>query len=131
MDRRKFITLTTVASLCAATGCPIRAAEGGPEQVIDAGPVGDYAEDGVYDAYRSLGFFVIRRGSELMALSSFCTHRQVQLKAEPDCSFYCRRHGSTFDPNGHVTKGPASRNLPKLNTSVSSSGHLLVRVLNT
>lgn len=106
------------------------AAQGGPEQVIDAGPVDDYAKDGVYDAYRSLGFFVIRRGSELMALSSFCTHRQVQLKAEPDCSFYCRRHGSTFDPNGHVTKGPASRNLPKLSTSVSSSGHLLVRMLN-
>jgi Rieske Fe-S protein len=130
MDRREFITLTAGASLCVAAGCTVRAAQGGSEQVIDAGPVDNYAKDGVYDAYRSLGFFVVRQKGELMVLSSFCTHRQVQLKAEPDCSFYCRRHGSTFDPNGHVTKGPASRNLPKLSASVSGSGHLLVRALS-
>ena len=127
MDRRQFITLTAVASLC-AVGCPVLAIQDGSEQVIDAGPVSNYSKDGVYDAYRSLGFFVIRSGGKLIALSSICTHRQVQLKMEPDCSFYCKRHGSTFDPNGHVTKGPASRDLPRLSTSISDSGHLLVKV---
>ncbi len=101
---------------------------GGGSKVVDAGPVGAYARDGVYDAYRSLGFFVIRRGGELFALSSICTHRQVPLKAEPDHTFYCRRHGSTFDANGHVTKEPAKRDLPRLTTSVSAAGHLLVQV---
>jgi Rieske Fe-S protein len=128
MDRRHFITIAAGASLCAATGCPVLAAQASGGQMIDAGPVGAYAKDGVYDAYRSLGFFVIRKGDELTALSSFCTHRQVTLKAEPDCSFYCRRHGSTFDPAGHVTKGPATRNLPRLVTSVNGAGHLLVHL---
>src|SRR5271168_885917 len=128
MDRRQFITLTAAASLCAATSCPLLAAPDGSEQVIDAGPVGNYAKDGVYDAYRSLGFFVIRSGGKLAALSSFCTHRRAQLKAETDCSFYCPRHGSTFDPAGHVTKGPATRDLPVLTSSVNADGHLLVTV---
>ncbi len=126
MNRREFITMTAGASLCAASGCPVLAAQGDSGQMIDAGPVSNYSKDGVYDAYRSLGFFVIRRDGKLLALSSFCTHRQVQLKAEPDCSFYCKRHGSTFDPAGHVTKGPAKRDLPILSTSVSPAGHLLV-----
>ena len=128
MNRREFLTLTAMASLCAATGCPLAAASGGTGAVIDAGPVSVYAKDGVYDAYRSLGFFVIRKGGSLIALSSWCPHRQIPLKAEPDCSFYCRRHGSTFDPAGHVTKGPANHDLPKLTTSVNAAGHLLVQV---
>lgn len=130
MDRRQFIKLTTAASLCAAAGCPHLVAQVGAERVIDAGPVDNYSKDGVYDTYRNLGFFVIRKDGQLTALSSICTHRQVQLKAEPDGSFYCRRHGSTFDPSGHVTKGPASRDLPRLSTSVNNAGHLLVHVLS-
>jgi Rieske Fe-S protein len=114
-----------VATLCA--GCPLFAdsADGG---TIDAGPVATYARVGVYDAYRSLGCFIIRRGGDLFALSSFCTHRRTQLIAEPDHSFYCKRHGSTFDPNGHVTKAPAKKDLPRLAITISPAGHLLVHL---
>lgn len=136
INRRQFLILTTTAAACAATGCLAMADSGGSaatgsEQVIDAGPVSNFAADGVHDAFRSQGFFVIRKGEKLSAISSFCTHRKVQLKAEPDCSFYCKRHGSTFDPNGHVTHGPAKRDLPTLVTSVNEAGHLLVTVPNT
>ncbi len=95
-------------------------------QAIDAGPVSNYAAEGVYDAYRDLGFFVVRKAGRLFAISSICTHRRVTLTAKHDCSFYCKRHGSTFDPGGHVTKGPASHDLPVLATSTNGSGHLLV-----
>ena len=50
-----------------------------------------------------------------------------KLKAERDYSFYCRCHGSTFDPGGKVTEGPATRNLPVLPTT-NSQGHLIVKV---
>jgi Rieske Fe-S protein len=133
INRRQFLVLTATTATCAATGCLALADEGGPaavgaERVIDAGPVGNFAAEGVYDAFRSLGFFVIRKGGKLSALSSICPHRKFPLKAEPDCSFYCKRHGSTFDPGGHVTKGPAKRDMPVLVTSVNGSGHLLVTV---
>jgi Rieske Fe-S protein len=128
MNRRQFIGMTTAASLCAAVGCPMVAAQSNSGGVIDAGPVHQFDKEGIYDNYRSLGFFVIRRSGELIAFSSICPHRHVQLKAEPDGSFYCPRHGSTFSSSGQVKKGPASRNLAQLTTSVNSAGHLLVHV---
>jgi Rieske Fe-S protein len=133
INRREFLILTTATAAFAAADC-LALADGGSsvaavsEQVVDAGPVGDFAADGVYDAFRSMGFFVIRKEGRLSALSSICTHRKVQVTAEHDCSFYCKRHGSMFDPMGHVTKGPAKRDLPVLVTSVNGAGHLLVTV---
>ena len=123
IDRRKFLMMATAA--VAAPDCLALAGDG---PVVDAGPVGNYAADGVYDAYREIGFFVIRKAGKLSAISSICTHRKFKLTARPDCSFYCKRHGSTFDPNGHVTKGPAERDLPVLATTVNGAGHLLVTV---
>jgi len=100
------------------------------EKLIDAGPLNNYASDGVYQGFRDLGFFVIRKGDKLIALSSYCTHQKCELKAERDHSFYCRCHGSTFDPGGKVTEGPATRNLPALPT-INQNGHLLVKVTGT
>ena len=128
INRREFLILTGATAACAATDCLALADSAGAGQIIDAGPVGNFATDGVYDSFRTMGFFVIRKGEKLVALSSFCTHRKTVLKAEPDCSFYCKRHGSTFDPSGHVTKGPAKRDLPALVSSVNAAGHLLVTV---
>jgi Rieske Fe-S protein len=124
MNRRQFLIL---AAACAAVTNPHNAYSRNAEQVIDAGPLSNYASDGLYDGYRDLGFFVIRKAGKVTALSSYCTHEKCKLKAEHDHSFYCRCHGSTFDPGGKVTQGPATRNLPALATT-SEKGHLLVRV---
>ena len=125
ISRREFLTFTAGAAAMAATD-GLGLADAG--SVIDAGPVGNFAADGVYSDFRMSGFFVIRKGGRLTALSSVCTHRKVQITAEHDCSFFCKRHGSTFDPSGHVTKGPAKRDLPVLATTVNGAGHLLVTV---
>ena len=112
VDRRRFILLAAAA---AATASPRGTyARGAGEQVIDAGPLTSFSADGLYDRFRDLGFFVIRKGDKLVALSSDCTHRKCRLKAEKDRSFYCKCHGSTFDPNGKVTEGPATRDLPRI-----------------
>jgi len=95
---------------------------------VNAGPVGNYATDGVYSAFRNQGFFIVRRGEKLFALSAICTHRKCKLDPEPDRSFHCPCHGSTFDANGHVTGGPAPRDLPVLATSINGSGQMLVTV---
>ena len=98
------------------------------ERVIDAGLVTSYNADGVYEAYRDLGFFVVRKGEKLIALSSFCTHRKCKLATARDRSFHCNCYGSTFDPNGKVTAGPANRDLPMLPSVTNEKGHLLVKV---
>jgi Rieske Fe-S protein len=126
LTRREFLLLS--AGL--AAGC--QAVDGNstpsPERVVNAGPAGNYAADGVYKTFRNQGFFVIRRGDQLIALSSICTHRKCKLTAKPDRSFYCPCHGSTFDPAGHVTQGPARRDLPMLPATTNELGQLMVTV---
>ena len=128
MNRRQFLILAAAAAT--ATNPKKGYARNPAEKLVDAGPLSNYAADGVYQGFRDLGFFVIRKGDKLIALSSYCTHRKCELKAERDHSFYCRCHGSTFDPGGKVTEGPATRNLPALPTS-NEKGHLLVKVTGT
>ncbi|MBU6411757.1 MAG: Rieske (2Fe-2S) protein [Verrucomicrobia bacterium] len=126
ISRREFLILTAMfAAGCSSTSNAVMSSAG-KERIVNAGPVAGYAKDGVYAAFRSEGFFVIRRGEKLMALSSICTHRACKVKAEPDDSFYCPCHGSTFDAQGHVTHGPARRSLPDLQTRINADGHLLV-----
>src|SRR6201987_921545 len=124
MDRREFLLLAAAAVAAPKAGVGSLAAE----RLIDAGPLSDYASNGVYDRFRDQGFFVIRSGAKLIALSAYCTHRKCKLRAESDHSFYCNCHGSTFDPNGKVTEGPAKRDLAALLTTASPNGHLLVKV---
>jgi Rieske Fe-S protein len=124
MNRRQFLIL---AAACAAMANPEHASARGPEKLIDAGPLSKYSADGLYDGFHDLGFFVIRNGDKLIALSSYCTHRKCKLTAERDHTFYCECHGSTFDPAGKVTQGPATRNLPILPT-ISDKGHLFVKM---
>ncbi len=126
--RREFLILSaTFAAGCSSTE------NGGPQpvvatRVINAGLASDYARDGVYPTFHNQGFFVVRRDGKLFAISSICTHKKCKLTTEPDHSFYCHCHGSTFDPSGHVTQGPARRDLPVLATSANERGQLLVIV---
>jgi Rieske Fe-S protein len=127
INRREFLLLT--ASM--AAGC--KAVDGGghpasEKRAVNAGLASNYAADGVYSNFRDEGFFIVRHGDKLFVLSSYCTHRKCKLTAEPDCSFNCKCHGSTFDPAGHVTEGPARRDLPMLPTYTDGHSQLIVEV---
>jgi cytochrome b6-f complex iron-sulfur subunit len=129
LDRKQFLVMAAGAVACmrcAAAGTDSGAAPG--ERVVDAGPADHFAADGLYDAFHKSGFFVVRRGGRLFALSSICTHRKCKISPEKDRSFTCDCHGSTFDPLGHVETGPAKKDLPVLAVFTSDTGHLMVRV---
>ena len=128
MNRREFLILSATA----VAGCSSTPAGLVPvtskTRLINAGPVSHYAADGVYSRFWASGVFIIRRGNELYALSSICTHRRCLLHVQLDRSFSCPCHGSTFNPDGHVTEGPAKRDLPVLETLVDENGDLFVKV---
>jgi Rieske Fe-S protein len=123
IKRRDFLILA--ASVLAGSKAEANPAS---ERVVDVGPASNFAKDGVYAAFETQGFFIVRKGSQLLALSAFCTHRRCKLAAQSDRSFYCRCHGSTFDPNGKVTEGPAKRDLSQLSITVNEKGNVLVKV---
>ena len=141
IDRRQFLALTSCAATCTALGGVlggaldgIACADDAPVAsanaiTVDAGPAANFAKDGLYSDFRAQGFFLIRLGTQLTALSSVCTHRRIGLIARPDSTFYCHKHGSIFAEDGHVLKGPAKRPLPALATTVDpATGHLMVTV---
>ena len=128
VNRRTFLFLgAAFAAGCAAPGGANFSA-GGWARVVNAGPAAQYLADGVYPRYRDLGFFIVRRGANLVALSAICTHRHCKLDAEADRTFHCPCHGSTFDADGKVTEGPARRNLPVFEISTDENGNLLVKI---
>ena len=123
ISRRQFLFLTASAML---TGRRTIAAR--PDHVVNAGSASRYAADGIYDGFADLGFFLVRKGDSLVALSSSSTHRKCKLAAKAGQLLACPCHGSTFDPTGKVTAGPAKRNLPALPLSTNENGELLIRI---
>jgi Rieske Fe-S protein len=129
INRRQFVLLTAgLAAGCKAVDDNGKTSAANAGQIFNAGPASNYAADGVYSNFRNEGFFVIRQNGKLFALSAICTHRNCKLTAEPNHSFYCKCHGSTFDPNGHFTQGPARRDLPVLPSFANQKGELIINV---
>jgi cytochrome b6-f complex iron-sulfur subunit len=126
VNRREFIVL----SAAVAAGCAVNVPMGLRPASIDAGPASDFAADGVYSQFRQQGFFVVRRGSDLSAISSICTHLRCKVVAQADDSFHCPCHGSNYDPDGKVSHGPAIYNLAVLPSSVNSDGHLIINAVS-
>ena len=129
LTRRQMISLTAAAAACACAGCPLlaEAAAAKPVGKVDVGSLEDFAADGVTDRWAGAGFFVVRRGGRLYAVSSRCTHRNVGLvSAGGNGGFKCPRHGSTFDAAGRVTKSPARKPLPRLGIRLTDAGRVIV-----
>lgn len=131
LNRRQFVILGAgllAGCAVAGTGADKRTISPGTGgRTFDAGPAGAFRDEGVYDRFRYQGFFLVRRDGLLFALSSICTHRRCTLNLAPDGSFICPCHGSTFDPEGAVTRGPAQRDLPRLPLRVDGRGRVLVQ----
>jgi Rieske Fe-S protein len=63
-----------------------------------------------------LGEFLLKKSpSEVLAISLVCTHLGCTVSPEGN-KLSCPCHGSQFDANGKLERGPADRDLDKLNT---------------
>ncbi|MCX6037022.1 MAG: Rieske 2Fe-2S domain-containing protein [Chloroflexi bacterium] len=57
------------------------------------------------------------------AISLVCTHLGCSVESKPE-GFACPCHGSRFDPQGNVTRGPANKPLRSLRVEVTSDNEL-------
>jgi len=89
---------------------------------FDLGPAADYPA-GTRTVIPEVPAFLIHDESGFSALSLVCTHLgcTVEEKAE---GFACPCHGSRFDPQGEVRRGPANKPLGKLRPEMTEDGHL-------
>lgn len=120
MDRREFVASCAMLSAAFLAGCasmvthPVPVAAGRiqlslrqyPELAKPDGAVKlqpDGQEDPIY---------VLARGGDFVAVSPICTHRGCTVDVHGE-RLVCPCHGSTYDREGNVLKGPAQRALAR------------------
>lgn len=64
-----------------------------------------------------------QNASSYTALSMLCTHQGCQVQPPSGGYIICTCHGSAYDMNGNVVRGPAPTPLAKYSTSYNASAH--------
>jgi Rieske Fe-S protein len=128
LNRREFVAAAAAAcAFCIA--CPENILAATAKGPVDAGDVGAFAKDGVYDSLaQSQGFFLISSKGKLYATSSTCTHKsnQVSIDSKNAGQLKCEKHGSLFSLDGRVVKPPAKRSLPRYAIKLDAKKHVIV-----
>ena len=120
MDRREFVVSCAVLSAAFLAGCasmvthPVPVASGKiqlslahyPELSKPAGAV-KLQPHGQDDP-----IYVLANGTDFVAVSPICTHRGCTVDVHGE-RLVCPCHGSTYDREGKVLKGPAQRALAR------------------
>jgi cytochrome b6-f complex iron-sulfur subunit len=112
--RRGFIT--TLALMLVSVGLLFRyltPRSDRKRKVLVSCASGDVPANGAL-VFRDERLVLLRDGSGLYALSLVCTHLGCTVTVSAS-ELACPCHGSTFDRQGMVLKGPADRSLGRLN----------------
>jgi thiosulfate dehydrogenase [quinone] large subunit len=130
--RREFVAKCSACAAILLTGCaslvthpvPLRAGRARVSlaafpELARAGGTIRILPDGMTDPI----YVLARDGGEFGALSPICTHRGCTVDVSRD-RLVCPCHGSTYDRDGKVLKGPAQRALTRY--PVTRSGDELI-----
>ncbi|HIK08187.1 MAG TPA: FAD-dependent oxidoreductase [Trichormus sp. M33_DOE_039] len=74
--------------------------------------------------------FALKPGSK-EAISLTCSHQGCTVKKSADGNFHCPCHGAVFAADGKVLKGPAQRNLQKLQVVEKKDNELQLLAINS
>jgi Rieske Fe-S protein len=89
----------------------------------------DKVKPGIPSHEPEAGVWLVKRSNDstLLALDDRCPHLGCRQKWDPERGlFQCPCHGSEFDLEGNVTRGPASRSLPRLALTKAEPNRVLV-----
>src|SRR5450759_2032842 len=95
-----------------------------PPTDFDLGPAGNYPP-GSRTLLSDVPALLLHTQAGFSAISLVCTHLGCTVESKPE-GFACPCHGSRFDLQGNVTRGPAGKPLISLRTGITSDGKLHV-----
>jgi cytochrome b6-f complex iron-sulfur subunit len=93
-----------------------------PPTDFDLGPAGNYPP-GSHTLLPDVPALLLHTQAGFSAISLVCTHLGCTVESKPE-GFACPCHGSRFDLQGKVTRGPAGKPLNSLRTGITSDGKL-------
>ncbi len=135
VDRRAFLVRSTCAFAALATGCAsLVAVRVAPENgVIRLSPLDHPSLAGpggwlkVMPEAWDAPLYVLAIEGGYAALSPICTHQGCTVDiAGP--RLVCPCHGSTYDREGNVLRGPAERALRRFPARLAASGEILIDI---
>ncbi|MBL8609634.1 MAG: Rieske (2Fe-2S) protein [Myxococcales bacterium] len=133
-SRRRFLARigTTAAAGCILAtlgGCSDGEGQSPATGPVPAGNVKDLAK-GTVKFVSGKPVILGRDDQGVYALSSICTHDQCDMSKNGTIgtdTIQCDCHGSRFDKNGKVTKGPASSDLDHYKVEIAANGDITVQ----
>jgi cytochrome b6-f complex iron-sulfur subunit len=130
---RRLFLITGTAALASAAGAFLIAVARSvvpsvlyePARRFAAGQPRDYAPDSatLLPEHR---VFIVNQPDGFSCLSAVCTHLGCTVASDEKGGYACPCHGSAFDPEGRVLRGPASWPLERYTLSLSRRGELIV-----
>lgn len=108
-SRRRFLATLTTLFAVVAGAWRFLSPRIGRREIILSTPVGEVPSEGAL-IYRDARVAVVRDDGKLYALSLICTHLGCTVTVTP-ADIVCPCHGSRFDRQGRVLRGPAARPL--------------------
>jgi cytochrome b6-f complex iron-sulfur subunit len=95
--------------------------------VVDAGAVGDFAQDGTVKYFLNGRFYVTSYQGGLRALYQKCPHLGCKVPWDQSSNeFRCPCHGSIYNLIGEYESGPAPRGMDRFPISIAEDGHVMV-----
>jgi nitrite reductase/ring-hydroxylating ferredoxin subunit len=132
-NRRQFVTGAAAGFCCCLAGCQSgpgesAVAEALQEGTLDIGTAADYPRDGAYGRFIARDrVIVIRKSGTISAVTAICPHKRFLLEPlEGGGTIACPEHGSLFDLDGRVTKGPAKNDLTHYALTIGPAGRIIV-----
>jgi cytochrome b6-f complex iron-sulfur subunit len=126
LSRRRFLAVAGAAA--AASGCSSPGASPAPVGEVQAGTVSELAV-GSLVVVGSEPVCIGRDTAGVYAMTLTCTHAGCDIGQQGTVSpqrLFCGCHGSEFDANGNVIRGPATQPLDHFAVSVDASGNLTI-----
>ena len=132
LTRRDFLRLATTALLTISGALGVGAlfrfldyqTEPPVKTEFDLGPAVNYPI-GSRSLVPDVPALLIHNQNGFSALSLVCTHLGCTFE-QKDSRFECPCHGSRYDANGNVLRGPAQKSLRVLRVEVNSNGNLIL-----
>ena len=130
LSRRDFLKLASAAILTASGLLGLEGlfrflntqTEPLPPTEFDLGLASNYPP-GSRTVLPDIPALLLHAQSGYSAISLVCTHLGCSVESKPE-GFACPCHGSRFDPQGNVTRGPANKPLRSLQVEVTPDNEL-------